>query len=108
MTRELIVELSIPERLANGQIPLLDRLVEETFFNFLRAQIGKPYDTDAVLGLGIGRNWREPDSWFCSELQAAALEASGYLPKLSAADNHISPRDLLLVLSGRVSIPDAA
>lgn len=82
--------------------------IEDKFHAFLRAQLGKPYDMTAIAGLALNRDWREPDSWFCSELQAAALEACGYLPRLSAADNHISPRDLLLVLSGRVSIPNAA
>jgi hypothetical protein len=96
LTRELIVDLETSPATA------------EAFEMFLAEQIGKPYDTTAVIGLGFGRNWREPDSWFCSELIAAALEACGYLPKLSAPDNHISPRDLLLVLSGRVAIPDAA
>lgn len=103
MTRELFVELEI-----FGSSASIDLSVEGQFNTFLRAQLGKPYDTEAVLGLGVGRDWRAPDSWFCSELQAAGLEACGYLPKLSAADNHVSPRDLLLVLSGRVEIKDAA
>jgi hypothetical protein len=110
MTRELFVEIKDPyapdEIVRVGGNGKLAR--ENVFHDFLRAQVGKPYDTEAVLGLGVGRNWRTADSWFCSELIAAALEACGYLPRLSAADNHISPRDLLLVLSGRVSIPDAA
>jgi hypothetical protein len=38
---------------------------------------------------------------------AVALEARGSLPKLSAVDNHISPRDLLLIMSGRLEIPTA-
>jgi hypothetical protein len=121
-TRELIVEL----RADNDQ--------ETAFARFLDHQLGKPYDTTAVIGLGLSafvpflgyvaatiassiglnqiahkdRDWREPDSWFCSELIAAALEVCGYLPRLSAADNHISPRDLLLVLSGRATIDDAS
>jgi hypothetical protein len=110
MTRELFVEIEDPyapnEVVRVGSNGKLIR--ENAFHDFLRAQLGKPYDTAAVLGLGVGRNWRIADSWFCSELIAAALENCGYLPKLSAADNHSSPRDLLLVLSGRVSIHDAA
>jgi hypothetical protein len=103
MTRELFVALDTGIGGFDGTTKQ-----DRGFWDFLRAQLGKPYDTGAVLGLGVGRNWRTADSWFCSELIAAALEICGYLPKLSAADNHISPRDLLLVLSGRVSIPDAA
>lgn len=79
----------------------------DKFHAFLKAQIGKPYDKAAIAGLALNRNWRTPDSWFCSELMAAALEECGYLFKLSVTDNHISPRDLLLVLSGRIAIPDA-
>jgi hypothetical protein len=65
-------------------------------------------NNSAQVPIAKGRDWRESDSWSCSELIAAALEACGYLPRLAAADNHISPRDLLLVLSGRVTIPDAS
>lgn len=121
-TKELIVELSA------------DDAQESAFTRFLGHQLGKPYDTTAVIGLGLsavmpflgyvvvaigstlglnqiahkGRDWREPDSWFCSELIAAALETCGYFRRLSAADNHILPRDLLLILSGRVTIDDAS
>lgn len=40
-------------------------------------QIGKPYDWTAVLGLGLRRDWQEPDAWFCSELVAWAFDAAG-------------------------------
>jgi hypothetical protein len=100
MTRELIVRLEV----AANTAPLAETL----FFDFLQAQVGKPYDVTAIAGLALDRNWREDDSWFCSELMAAALETCSYLPALSATDNHISPRDLLLVLSGRIAIPNAA
>jgi hypothetical protein len=100
MTRELIVPLR-PHSDGSDQI-------EVDFLAFLKAQIGKPYDITAIAGLAFDRNWRNAESWFCSELIAAALEACGYLPKLASVDNHISPRDLLLVLSGRVAIPNAA
>ena len=95
-TRELIIEIIAP-----------NSNVEDKFNEFLRTQVGKPYDVKAVFGLGVGRNWRDANSWFCSELIAAALETCGYLPRLSVMDNHISPRDLLLVLSGRILIEGA-
>lgn len=73
---------------------------EAKFRTFLTAQIGKPYDSLAIAAFAVGRDWREPDSWFCSELQAAALEASGWLPRpLASVANEITPRDLLLVVS---------
>jgi hypothetical protein len=80
----------------------------DKFYAFLRDQIGKPYDDKAVIGLGLGRDWRSPDSWFCSELDAAALCACGIFPPHLADElNHVTPRDLLLILSGRadVSVP---
>jgi hypothetical protein len=110
MTRELIVELSFGnfvDIVGSGRQDAIDRM-EDAFYTFLRAQLGKPYDVSAIAGLALDRDWRLADSWFCSELVAAALEQCDYLPKLSAADNHISPRDLLLVLSGRVPIANAA
>jgi hypothetical protein len=75
---------------------------EVAFFSFLKEQDGKPYDLTAIVAIIAQRDWREPDSWFCSELQAAALEACGYLPPLAADVNKITPRDLLLILSGRI------
>jgi len=77
------------------------------FYEFLHEQVGKPYDTTGVVGLAVGRDWREQDSWFCSELIAAALEECSYVHRLSSVSNHISPRDLLLVLSGIAPILDA-
>lgn len=74
---------------------------ETRFLNFLQAQIGKPYDSTAILAFPLRRDWREPDSWFCSELAAAALEACGWFPsELSSPSNEITPRDLLLMVSG--------
>jgi uncharacterized protein YycO len=66
---------------------------------FLKAQIGKPYDHSAIWGFVRGRDWRQADSWICSELQAAALEHAGVLPKLYIATNKITP----VFLAGLVS-----
>lgn len=76
--------------------------MEDTFEAFLRAQVGRPYDFSAILAFVARRDWQEPDSWFCSELQAAALVTCGWLSgKLGTEANHITPRDLLLMLSAR-------
>jgi uncharacterized protein YycO len=63
---------------------------------FLVAQIGKPYDWRSLLGFLVRRDWREPDSWFCSELVVAAFEAGGV--KLLRTDDveRISPSTLAL------------
>lgn len=89
-TKEQYVNLNISDDLANK------------FYNFLKLQLGKPYDLTAIAAFIVGRNWREQDSWFCSELQAAALENCGYFSNPLATEvNHITPRDLLLILSSK-------
>lgn len=45
---------------------------------FLVAQLGKPYDTLGVLGLGINRNWQDDKKWWCSEYVAMAALQGGY------------------------------
>lgn len=57
---------------------------EQRFWDFLRKQDGKPYDTAAiasfspVLRLFIhDRDWLDQSAWFCSELILAALCAAG-------------------------------
>jgi uncharacterized protein YycO len=42
---------------------------------FARAQIGKPYDWFGAVGLGLHREWEQPDAWFCSELVEGAVVA---------------------------------
>lgn len=44
---------------------------------WMNTQLGKPYDFTAIFGILIDRNWREDDSWFCSELVAWACEKAG-------------------------------
>lgn len=60
------------------------------FYDFMMAQEGKPYDSLAIWGFALGRNWREDDSWICSEVVTAAGEAS-VLPTLFLATYKISP-----------------
>ena len=77
----------------------------DRFHAFLRAQLGKPYDTSAIVAFIAARDWQAKDSWFCSELQAAALVDCGWFASPLATEfNHITPRDLLLTVSGRVAI----
>lgn len=72
---------------------------EMAYRRFLFKQIGKPYDKTAILAFVLNRNWRESDAWFCSELQAAALEAAGVFPKLYVDANKITPVALSLAFS---------
>jgi hypothetical protein len=82
-----------------------DIATQTAFDAFISAQIGKPYDEKAIVAFIPGRNWRNPDAWFCSELVAAALEASSWLrTALTTPMNKITPPDLLLVLSALVPV----
>lgn len=92
-TREMYVSIPTDPAMTDG------------FHNFLRKQVGKPYDFLAIAGLAAQRDWQEPDSWFCSELCAAALADCGYFPQHLATEfTHVTPRDLLLILSGRLAL----
>ena len=69
----------------------------ELYWKFLYSQLGKPYDNMAILGLVIHRDWRETNSWFCSELIAAALEYAGIL-KIPIEVNWVDPQTLRTIL----------
>jgi uncharacterized protein YycO len=69
------------------------------FYTFLHSQVGKPYDSEAIWAFFFNRNWRETDSWICSELQAAGLEHAAITPRLYLAANKITPVSLALAAS---------
>jgi hypothetical protein len=77
---------------------------EQNYYDFVRAQIGKPYDQKAIAAFFTGRDWRNEDQWFCSELAAAGLEDAAVFCPLSAPVNKIAPDDLLLVISAMVVV----
>ena len=45
---------------------------------FLKSQLGKPYDFMAVLALGIdpNRDWESTDKWYCYEYAAKAIKTA--------------------------------
>lgn len=75
------------------------------WLSFLLGEIGKPYDHSLIWGFALGttfgvpRNWREVDSWICSELAARALEVSGIVPELYVPASSISPNVLAIAAS---------
>jgi hypothetical protein len=73
--------------------------IEQRYYDFLYDQIGKPYDNTAIWAFFVDRNWRQADSWICSELQTAAGEHSGILPKLALTPNKITPVACALTFS---------
>jgi uncharacterized protein YycO len=72
---------------------------KKAYHDFLFSQLGKPYDSEAIWAFLFNRNWRETDSWICSELQSAAGEKSGILPQLYLAANKITPVACALAFS---------
>lgn len=77
----------------------------DAFHSFLRAQVGKPYDFLAIAGIALQRDWQKENSWFCSELVASALCHCGVFPSHLATEfNHVTPRDVLLIVSGRMDL----
>ena len=79
----------------------------ETFYSFLQAQVGKPYDLTAIAAFVAGRDWHDRQAWFCSELIAAALEEADIIRKLVDPLNKITPATLLVVASALVPVQAA-
>lgn len=77
----------------------VDPHLEELYYEFLNKQLGKPYDSTAIWGFAAGRDWREKDSWFCSELCCAGLEEVTILPMLYTPRNKVTPAALATVVS---------
>ncbi len=70
---------------------------EKAFYKFLLGEIGKPYDKTAIVAFVFNRDWRAPDSWFCSELQMRGLERSGLCEPLYLDVNKITPVECAVV-----------
>lgn len=58
--------------------------------DFVKAQLGKPYDWTAIFSFLLRRNWQEDDKWFCSELVEATILAGG-LKRFRDSTNRITP-----------------
>lgn len=80
-----------------------------------RSQIGKPFDNGALYhflrdraGLPrIGRDWRDPEQWFCSEFAIRAAEIGGVFPyPLIVSKDTVSPQDTLLCFNPYLSLQD--
>jgi hypothetical protein len=93
-------ELAVPIAATHAQ--------QAEFYDFLSAQLGKPYDeTGLVSNFILGRDWREPDSWWCSELAGAALEPDGaciFPYRLGTPLNKLTPDGLFLACSAIANV----
>jgi hypothetical protein len=80
------------------------------FGAFLAAQIGKPYDQEAIAELADGvltgeaPAWTSPASWICSALQTGALLAAGIIKGAPATVRLATPRDVLVGCAALTSI----
>ncbi len=79
--------------------------VAKSTIDAARNQIGKPFDKKALYhflrdraGLpNIGRNWRDPSMWYCSEGQLRWAELGGLFGySLIVEKDTVSPNDLLI------------
>jgi hypothetical protein len=71
---------------------------QAAFYDFLTAQLHKPYDERAILGFAAGRDWRDPSAWFCAEVDAAGLEQALSV-SFALPTNKITPNDLYIGFS---------
>jgi hypothetical protein len=77
------------------------------FERHLRGRIGTPYDIAAIRGFALRTNEHVPMHAICSATQVLALRSCGFFGvPIAQAAHLISPRDLILILSGRVLIVD--
>lgn len=66
---------------------------------WLKSQVGKPYDQDAIIGFILGRKDHGSGHWICSALQTGALEAVGCMPRLIVPPAQVTPDCLRTVFS---------
>ena len=85
-----------------------DDVMTDKFYHYLNAVIGEPYDFGAIAAFITHLDQREKHHVICSALQSLALSPApgcGWFENwLSVPAHRISPRDLLMVISGRLNI----
>lgn len=73
-----VIEYSVNHRLSgSSNYEYRDIECDERIVDFVRAQLGKPYDWKGIAGLEFNRHWQDDDAWFCSELIGAGAVAAG-------------------------------
>lgn len=91
------------------QLPATDDQAA-AFYQGLRSQVGKHYDSEGIAAMaagallgGIVRDWKAPDTWFCSELQAYELEQASIIGPLPVCASHVTP--LMLYVACAAIVP---
>lgn len=83
-----------------------DPAMDAAFYAFLDKHVGEPYDFSAILGFILPEHEHQPEHAICSALMTLGLRACGWFATPVAAPAHlIDPRDLLLMISGRMLVP---
>jgi hypothetical protein len=88
------------ERVTRVEIPCTTEQWHR-FYGFLLEQIGKPYNKLGIVAFFFATDWTSEGEFFCSQLQAAALQEAGMLEGLSELPNKIDPDDLRLLISAK-------
>jgi hypothetical protein len=96
-TATSVHELLLPLAMTQAQ--------EASFWAYLEGKLGEPYDWKAILGFVIPLHEHDKEHAICSALMTLALRACNWFPAPLAVPAHlIDPRDLLLLISGRIAI----
>jgi hypothetical protein len=62
-----------------------------------KKQLFKPYDMTAIWGFATGRDWRNLDEWFCSELLMYVFETAKIVPEIPVKVEKIFPGEALAI-----------
>jgi hypothetical protein len=81
---------------------------EASFYAYVTSKIGMPYDWKSIFSFAAPDiNLHTPGTLICSAIMTAGLRAAPapyFLMPLTVPFHHISPRDLMLILSTHVQI----
>ena len=70
------------------------------YWAFSDDQLGKPYDKRGLVAdFLLGRQWRDTDSWWCSEWAAANLEHAGII-EIPPHVTSVEPGDCAFIFAG--------
>lgn len=80
-----------------------DEAMTAAFYAFLNRHIGEPYDFQAIVGFALHGDFHAAAHAICSAFQTLGLrQCLWFATPLGIPAHEISPRDLLLIISGRV------
>jgi hypothetical protein len=99
---------TLPDGRKSEAFVSLDASDAETdkFYAYVNSKIGEPYDWKAIFGFVDPGHQHDLDHIICSAFMCAALRACGYFAwPMTVPFHHVSPRDLMLILSTHVEIP---